>query len=171
MCFFFVSDPPATILSIEFFCPSHFFWHIAAVVNRHPVKSLPVAALPVNKAIDSLCCHQFKQTDHRRWVADHQRLDTYWFQSLLHTHTLTHTHADTHAYQCGGRSRHPLVCNRLLCLTVAVVVLHYFHMTNAWTTFSLFIFKYCQDICEDFMSFLLVFFCSCCCRHCFFFFF
>lgn len=43
------------------------------------------------------------------------------------------------------------------CLTVAVdVVLHYLHATNAWTTFSPFIFKYCWDICEDFMSFFWV---------------
>ena len=43
----------------------------------------------------------------------------------------------------------------------------YLHMTNARTTFSPFIFKYCWDICEDFMSFywvllmLISFFMSC----------
>lgn len=154
-CFIFSPLTPSLSLSaVDLICR-----HIAAIVNRHWVSSA-CCFLPINKAIDPHCCHQFRQKDMQGWITAHQWLHI--CSSMYLTHTLPLVACDWYNF-CESH-----LYNKTSCLTVAVViVLHYLRTTNAWTTFSPFIFKYCWDICEDFMSFywvllmLISFFMSC----------
>lgn len=98
------------------------FRHIAAIVNRQWLK-FACCFLPINKAIDPHCCHQF----------------------LTHMNRSQPT-VIPHLLVCVAVSKSHLY-KWTWCLTVAVVVvLHYLHLTNASTTFSPFIFKYCWHI-------------------------
>lgn len=113
-------------------CWYDFFRHIAAIVNRQWLK-FACCFLPINKAIDPCCCHQFWHT----WIDR---------SPLVVPHLLV----------CVAVSKSHLY-KWTWCLTVAVVVvLHYLHLTNASTTFSPFIFKYCWHIWRFYVLFVFV---------------
>lgn len=80
--FFFspITPPPS---AVDLICR-----HIAAIVNRHWVSSA-CCFLPINKAIDPHCCHQFRQKDMQGWVAAHQWLHICSSMYLTHTRTFT----------------------------------------------------------------------------------
>lgn len=158
-CFIFLLTPPPLLSfsAVDLICR-----HIAAIVNRHRVHSACCFS-PINKSHWSTLLPSVQTNGHARMrrgppAAPH-----------LFTHTeltLRHMNACARSLPLVRRGWYDLyeshTYNKTSCLTVAVVVvLHYLHATNAWTTFSPFIFKYCWDICEDFMSFywvLLMFF-------------
>lgn len=107
--------PPFSLSAVDLICR-----HIAAIVNRHWVNSA-CCFLPINKAIDPHCCHQFRLKRTRK--DESQPTSDTTSVHLYISHTYTHTPVACDWYDL----YEPHMYNKTSCLTVAVVVvLHYF---------------------------------------------
>lgn len=77
--------PPFSLSAVDLICR-----HIAAIVNRHWVNSA-CCFLPINKAIDPHCCHQFRlkrtRKDESQPTSDTTSVHLYISHTYTHTHT------------------------------------------------------------------------------------